>query len=507
MTTPWDAVRSTLRAELGTLYEIWIRPVRLLDITGDVVRLEVPNQIFRDWVRDHYARRIGDAFRAELRAPQLQVHFEIADPNGAITVRPSAQARSGRDPQRARAARMADPQVVHTPALPPRVMSHPPGGARALPPPLPPGIGPRTVPPSRATPPQAAPAPRHQTAAGQALGLSRAKRFDTFVVGDCNQFAHAAAEAVADQPGGPSYNPLFIYGGTGLGKTHLMHAIGNRVRQRDPAARILYVTAEQFTNEMIDALRFRQMHTFRDKYRHNTTVLLIDDVQFISGKERTQEELFHTFEWLRERGHQIVFTADVLPREIKGFEPRLRTRCESGMLADMQAPDPETIVAIVHRKASDRGLELGMDAAQYLAARIRGSIREIEGVLNRLLALSSMFGGRPDLEFVRTHLGRTLGDKVLAPEPDSIVKAVASYFEVDADAVLGPRRQRSLVTARHVSMWMCRKHTERSFPELGRFFNRDHTTVQHGVRKIDTDLKRGDAELRRAVQFIEQALV
>jgi chromosomal replication initiator protein len=341
---------------------------------------------------------------------------------------------------------------------------------------------------------------------GAALGVAPSKRFDTFVVGSCNQFAHAASEAVAGSPGSASYNPLFIYGGTGMGKTHLMHAIGNRVRRADPSARILYVTAEQFTNEMIDALRFRDMHGFREKYRHNVTLLLMDDVQFLSGKDRTQEELFHTFEWLRERGHQIVFTADVLPREIHGFAPRLRTRFESGMLADMQAPDAETVEAIVQRKAAERGLELGAEVARYLGGKLRGSIREVEGVLNRLLALSSMLGGRPDLDFVRNHLGRSLGETTAAPEPKAILKLVAGYYDVDPKDVLGKRRQRSLVLPRHVCMYLCRHHTERSFPELGRFFQRDHTTVQHGVKKIESRLAKGDLDLRRAVRHLEQSL-
>jgi chromosomal replication initiator protein len=202
-------------------------------------------------------------------------------------------------------------------------------------------------------------------------GVSPDKTFDNFVVGKSNEFAHAAALAAADSPGESQYNPLFIYGDTGLGKTHLVHAIGNRIRQRDPDARVLYVTAEQFTNELIDSLRYRRMPEFRDQYRKQPTVLLIDDVQFFSGKDRTQEELFHTFEWLNERGCQIVFTSDVLPREIKGFEPRLRTRCESGMLADTQAPDMETLIAILRQKAEIQGLHIPDDVSQWITARVR----------------------------------------------------------------------------------------------------------------------------------------
>lgn len=489
MSTPWDTVRSALRAELGALYDIWIQPIRLLDITDTTVRLEVPNAIFRDWVRDHYSRRIGDGFRAALAAPQLQVHFEIAGESAPAVLPPPVGAAPPR-PQRAAARGLGTP-AVHVPPVPAAV--------RRSPPPLPPSIqAPRPAAPRPAAPPVAG--------GGAVLGVAPSKRFDTFVVGSCNQFAHAAAEAVAGSPGSASYNPLFIYGGTGMGKTHLMHAIGNRVRRGDPSARILYVTAEQFTNEMIDALRFRDMHGFREKYRHNVTLLLMDDVQFLSGKDRTQEELFHTFEWLRERGHQIVFTADVLPREIHGFAPRLRTRFESGMLADMQAPDAETVEAIVQRKAAERGLELGAEVARYLGGKLRGSIREVEGVLNRLLALSSMLGGRPDLDFVRSHLGRSLGETKAAPEPKAILKLVAAYYDVDPKDVLGKRRQRSLVLPRHVCMYLCRHHTERSFPELGRFFQRDHTTVQHGVKKIESRLAKGELDLRRAVRHLEQSL-
>lgn len=336
-------------------------------------------------------------------------------------------------------------------------------------------------------------------------GVAADKVFDNFVVGASNQFAHAAALAVAEAPGDMPYNPLFIYGGTGLGKTHLLHAVGNRIRQDDPGATVLYVTAEQFTNELIDALRYRQMPTFRDKYRKLPTLLLMDDVQFLSGKDRTQEELFHTFEWLKERGRQIVFTADVLPREIRGLEPRLRTRCESGMLADTQPPDLETLVAILHQKADDLGLNLDPEVAQWVAARVRGSIRELEGVLHRLSALCRLHRSPATLLFAQTHLSAVLMNQPRVPQPDFIIERVAEHYEVSPADILGKRRNRPLVLPRHVAMWLIRKLTARSFPDIGRVFQRDHATVQHACRKISNQLDQ-DHQLRRSVEQLEHAL-
>lgn len=323
------------------------------------------------------------------------------------------------------------------------------------------------------------------------------------MVGGCNQFAHAAARAVADDTTGARYNPLFIYGGTGLGKTHLMVSVGHHRLAVAPATRVLYVTAEQFTNELIDSLRFKRMSEFRQKYRHSIDLLLMDDVQFVSGKERTQEELFHTFEWLRERGRQIIFTADVLPRDIRGFEPRLRTRCESGMLADMQPPDLETLVAILHEKADACGRKLPPDVAAYVASRVRGSIREIEGVVHRLDALCTLYSQSPTLGFVRSHLGHVLPEGPPAPEPDDIIREVAQAFQVQVAQILGRQRVRRLVRPRHVAMFLVRKHTGASFPELGRRFRRDHTTVQHGCRKIEGELQT-DTELRQIVHTLER---
>ena len=335
-------------------------------------------------------------------------------------------------------------------------------------------------------------------------GVSPEKTFDNFVVGKSNEFAHAAALAAADSPGETHYNPLFIYGDTGLGKTHLVHAIGNRILQRDPSARVLYVTAEQFTNELIDSLRYRRMPEFRDQYRKQPTVLLMDDVQFLSGKDRTQEELFHTFEWLNERGRQIVFTSDVLPRDIRGFEPRLRTRCESGMLADTQAPDMETLIAILRQKAELQGLMIPDEVSQWITARVRGNVRELEGAVNRLSAVTRLRPGPLTLDLTRQHLSSMLDDQPVSITADDIMSTVANFYNVKVSDLKGSRRLKQLVRPRHVAMFLVRKYTQHSFPEIGRIFgDRDHATVQHAVKKIRSQLN-NDIDIQSAIKTLDR---
>jgi chromosomal replication initiator protein len=346
----------------------------------------------------------------------------------------------------------------------------------------------------------------HKTPTAPIPGVSPDKTFQNFVVGKSNEFAHAAALAVADAPGEAQYNPLFIYGDTGLGKTHLVHAIGNRIRQQDPDARVLYVTAEQFTNELIDSLRYRRMPEFRDRYRKQPTVLLIDDVQFFSGKDRTQEELFHTFQWLNERGRQIVFTSDVLPKEIRGFEPRLRTRCESGMLADTQAPDIETLIAILRQKAENQNLKIPDDVAQWVTARVHGNVRELEGVVNRLSAVMRLRPGLLTIDVARQHLSTMLDENPQSINADDIIQTVANFYNVKISDLKGSRRLKQLVRPRHVAMYLIRKYTEHSFPEIGRIFgNRDHATVQHACKKIRALVKQ-DVDMKSAVQTLERSI-
>ena len=338
------------------------------------------------------------------------------------------------------------------------------------------------------------------------IGISRDKNYQNFVVGPCNQFAHTAAQAVSDSLGDPQYNPLFIYGPTGLGKTHLLYAIANHVKSINESLDILYVTAEQFTNELISSLRYRKIQEFQQKYRTNCDLLLMDDVQFLSGKDRTQENLFHTFEALKEKGKQIVFTADVLPRNINGLEPRLRTRFESGMLADTQPPDNETMIAILHQKAEEMKLVLEYDAANFIASGVCGNIRELEGALNRLEAICRFHRTSPSLNFVKLHLGKLLFQETRVLSSAEIFNTVSTSFGVSIADLKGKKRTRNLVRPRHICMWLIRKYTSKSFPDIGREFGgRDHASVQYACNKIESGLKK-DPDLKHTIAQIERNL-
>ncbi|MEQ1503874.1 MAG: chromosomal replication initiator protein DnaA [Myxococcota bacterium] len=337
------------------------------------------------------------------------------------------------------------------------------------------------------------------------LGVNTTQTFDSFVIGECNKFAHAAASAVADHPA-RNYNPLFIYGSTGLGKTHLMHAIANRVLADDEPARIVYVTAEDFMNEMINCLRYKRMEDFRAKYRKRATVLLVDDVQFLSGKERTQEEFFHTFNALQTSGRQIVLTADVVPKDIDKLEPRLRTRFEGGLLADMQAPDKETLLAILRQKADTNRLSIPADLADAIANLVAGNIRELEGLLNRLSALHSFYDEPITIDWARKRLPGVFDPAPATVTVVGIIEAVAKFHNLRSADITGTKRTRTLTRPRHIAMYLARVHTNLSFPELGREFgDRDHSTIQHGFRKVKEELEQ-DPDLAYKVRLIEQGL-
>lgn len=339
----------------------------------------------------------------------------------------------------------------------------------------------------------------------RALGVNQAQTFDNFVVGECNKFAHAAAGAVSDHPA-RNYNPLFIYGATGLGKTHLMHAIANHVLRHHGSARVVYVTAEDFMNEMINCLRYKRMEDFRSKYRKRSTVLLVDDIQFLSGKERTQEEFFHTFNALQSGGRQIVLTSDVVPKEIDKLEPRLRTRFEGGLLADMQAPDKETLLAILRQKADGHRLHIPPDLADAIASTVAGNIRELEGILNRLSALHSFYNQPVTLAFARKQLPAVFNPTPATLTVSGIIEAVARFHNLRSADITGNRRTRTLTRPRHIAMFLARRHTDLSFPELGREFGgRDHSTIQHGFRKVERELK-DNPDLAYKIRLIEQGL-
>jgi len=328
--------------------------------------------------------------------------------------------------------------------------------------------------------------------------------FADFVVGNSNQFCHAAAMRVAEKPG-QSYNPLFIYGGVGLGKTHLLHAIGNAVLERSPSSRVLYMSSETFTNELILALRHAKMEEFKKRLR-TIEVLLIDDIQFISGKERTQEEFFHTFNALYSAKRQIVITSDKIPTDIPGIEERLQTRFSWGLTADLQAPDFETRVAILKQKAIVEEFNLPHEVSHLIAERISSNVRELEGALTRLHAVSSIQNVPISLEMAKGALKPLLQPKVVNVTVDDIKKAVSNHFNIKVSEIISKRRTKNLSFPRHIAMYLCRKHTTASYPEIGEHFGgRDHSSVIHAASVVSSKLST-DTEVKGIIENIEKII-
>ena len=312
--------------------------------------------------------------------------------------------------------------------------------------------------------------------------------FETFVVGNNNRFAHAAALAVGNEPG-KSYNPLFIYGGVGLGKTHLMHAIGNRILENNPKSNILYVTSEKFTNQLINAIKDTKTEIFRNKYR-NIDVLLIDDIQFIAGKDRIQEEFFHTFNTLREDGKQIIISSDKPPRDIEFLEDRLKSRFEWGLLADISCPDYETRLAILRKKAQDENIIIEDSILSDIATKIDSNIRELEGVFNKIVARASLTHSPITIELAENIINEFKYENEKVISCDFIKETVSKYFSIDKDDLAGSKRSNDIAFPRQIAMYLCREIAGMSFPQIGADFgNRDHSTVMHGYNKISREIK------------------
>lgn len=331
--------------------------------------------------------------------------------------------------------------------------------------------------------------------------------FDTFVVGNNNRFAHAASQAVAEAPA-KAYNPFFIYGGAGLGKTHLMHAIGHYVLRMNPSSKVRYVSSEMFTNELIKSIREKQTVEFRNKYR-TVDVLMIDDIQFIEKKESTQEEIFHTFNTLYEANKQIIISSDRPPKEIPTLEERLRSRFEWGLVADIQAPDYETRVAILHKKAELDEVEVTdslMEVIQVIAEKIQSNIRELEGAFNRVVAYANLTNEKITKDLARRVLLDVFSSKDRELTPDLIKSQVCKYFNIKLTDIESAKRSRNLAYPRQIAMYMCRNLTDLSLPKIGENFgNRDHTTVLHACDKITTDLV-GNADLKNIIEKIESEI-
>jgi chromosomal replication initiator protein len=328
--------------------------------------------------------------------------------------------------------------------------------------------------------------------------------FENFVIGASNQFAHAACMAVANQPG-EHYNPLFIYGGVGLGKTHLVNAIGHRAAAQKPSLKIAYLSSESFMNELIASLRRDKMDEFKKKFR-NVDILIVDDVQFIAGKERTQEEFFHTFNSLYESHKQIVLTSDKFPKEIPGLEDRLRNRFEWGLIADIQPPDMETRVAILQKKAEVEGVKLPHDVAIFLASNIDSNVRELEGSLTRLEAFSSLTKTLITIDFAKEVLVHSLKSSKREVTIESIQKTICDYFNIKIGDLKAKRRTQNIALPRQMAMYLCRKHTETSFPTIGdKFGGRDHSTVIHASKTIERKIKE-DPHMLNTIEKLERNL-
>jgi chromosomal replication initiator protein len=328
--------------------------------------------------------------------------------------------------------------------------------------------------------------------------------FDSFVVGKSNEFAHAASRAVAEQPS-KAYNPLFLYGGVGMGKTHLMHAIGHTIKKRNPAMRLSYVSAEKFTIEVINSLRFDRMISFRDRF-HTVDVLLVDDIQFIAGKERTQEEFFHTFNALYEQQKQIVISSDCLPKDINSIEERLRSRFEWGLIADIQPPDLETKIAILQKKAENDRFPLPDDVAEYIARAIKSNVRELEGALTRLMAYASLTGATVSLGTAQQVLRNIIASQEKRVTIDLIQKRVSEHFNLREQDLKVRSNTRAIAFPRQVAMYIVKQLTTASLPEIGRQFGgKHHTTVLHSIHKIE-EMRRSDKDLNRTITRLMDAL-
>jgi chromosomal replication initiator protein len=339
-----------------------------------------------------------------------------------------------------------------------------------------------------------------QNSGSDTTGLNPKYTFETFIVGKNNELSHAASQAVAKSPG-TQYNPLFIYGGVGLGKTHLMHAAGHRLLQNAPKAKILYITAEKFANDYVNAISQKHMEEFKKEYR-GVDALLIDDIQFMAGKEGFQEEFFHTFNELRDKGKQIIITSDRPPKEIPAVEQRLISRFEWGMVADIQAPDLETRMAILRNKMEKKGSVLGEDILFYIAENVTSNIRELEGALNRLAVYQQMENRGMVLDQAKTILASIISTKKRVTSAKKIAESVAEFYNISMEDLIKQSRKKEFVKPRQIAMYLIRKELDNSFPSIGDFFGgRDHTTVMHAVDKVE-NLKTSKDSFKQELDLI-----
>ena len=448
MSKLWDDTLAHLELNLSPQhFSTWIKPLKLVKIEQDMVYLEVPNRFVLDWVKENYSKLIQKNL-SDLSAVSYRLHFDVS--NQAVVEIPRTT------------------PVVDTPVA---VVAN------------------KNI---------------VNKANSADLNLNRKYTFEEFVAGSSNQFAYAAAMAVANNPA-TTYNPLFIYGGVGLGKTHLVNAIGNAILKKSPQMRICYYTSEKFMNELINSLRYNRMDEFRNKFR-SMDVLLIDDIQFIAGKERTQEEFFHTFNALYESHKQIIVTSDKFPKDIPGLEERLRSRFEWGLIADIQAPDVETKMAILKMKAEQNSINLPEDVSQFLANSICNNVRELEGYLIRIGAYASLTSVPISLEMARDVLKDILIERNRELTVEEIVKKVSLHFNIKISDIKSAKRLKAVVLPRQIAMYISRQLTSSSYPEIGdRFGGKDHSTIIHAIRKIEK-LMEEDFQLKSTIENLKKEL-
>lgn len=445
----WQETLSQLEQNLNPQhFTTWIKPIQFIGIDKDLVQIEVPNRFFLSWIRDNYAELIRETLSSI----------------GAVSYRLKIDIASGNNTKNNSVTETSLDKEIITDQIP------------------------RTTLPKNTS----------------SININKKYNFDEFVSGSSNQFAYAAANAVANNPA-TTYNPLFIYGGVGLGKTHLVNAIGNAILQKNPEMRVCYYTSEKFMNELINSLRYAKMDEFRNKFR-SMDVLLIDDVQFIAGKERTQEEFFHTFNSLYESHKQIVVTSDKFPKEIPGLEERLRSRFEWGLIADIQSPDVETKQAILKIKAEQNGINLPEDVAFFLANSITSNVRELEGYLIRIGAYASLTSTSITLSMAKDILKNILVEKRREITVEEIQKVVAHYFNIKISDLKSAKRLKALVLPRQVAMYIARQLTSCSYPEIGeKFGGKDHSTIIHAIKKIDKKIEE-DLQLSSTINSLRQTL-
>jgi chromosomal replication initiator protein len=453
----WRAALGELQVSLSPAnYETWLRDTQLVDVDEQRFRIAVPNGFAKDWLESRYRSLISQTL-ARIVGYSVQVEFLI-----------------GTGPDVAS-------DMISEPAVQPLAA----GPAR----------------PS----PQVRVEPTRVGGEGGATYLNPRYTFSNFIVGSANRLAHAASLSVAERPG-HAYNPLFLYGGVGLGKTHLMHAIGNQVIAKFPRKRVVYATSEKFTNEFITSIQQGKIDEFRARYRR-IDLLLIDDIQFIADKERTQEEFFHTFNTIHEDGKQIVLSSDRPPKAILTLEERLRSRFEWGLIADLTAPDLETRIAILRAKAEEGAVPITSDVIEFIARKVVSNIRELEGALNRMVAYASMGAMPIGIELAQAVLSNVLyNPKKRQVTPERIAKVVADYYSVPIDVLQGQKRDKAIVVPRQIAMFLMRAETDVSLLRIGaELGGRDHSTVLHACDKITREVAVND-ELRREIAAVRELI-